>query len=46
MSRIYTISPDPFLVVIKDEEHDTLTVFAVNKDLENPYEVTMEIGGK
>ena len=30
-------------VVIKDEANETLTVFAVNKDLENPYEVTMDV---
>ncbi len=35
----------PFIdsVVIKDEERETLTVFAVNKDLENDYEVTMDV---
>ena len=30
-------------VVIKDEENETLTVFAVNKDLENSYDVTMDV---
>ena len=30
-------------VVINDEEAGTLTVFAVNKDLENSYEVTMDV---
>ncbi len=30
-------------VVIKNEEEGTLTVFAVNKDLENSYEVTMDV---
>ena len=30
-------------VVIKDEEAETLTVFAVNKDLENSFEVTMDV---
>ena len=30
-------------VVIKDEENETLTVFAVNKDLENSYEVSMDV---
>jgi alpha-N-arabinofuranosidase len=30
-------------VVIKDEENQTLTIFAVNKDLEHPYEVTMDV---
>ena len=35
----------PFIdaVVIKDEENQTLTIFAVNKDLEHPYEVTMDV---
>ena len=30
-------------VVIKDEENEALTIFAVNKDLDNSYQVTMDV---